>query len=416
MTRLKVLHLAPQARVPDRMTRATFIDEEIRAVAAAGIEVFVLSAAIPADTHSGSVWLKSIPARRSLSNRLKASRLLVRPVAGLPVRNWTDPRHWYQCGWFEYIAAKVVLDEGIDLIHSHFAWPNGQGGMIARAMTGRPLVAVFRGNDLLTSPEIGYGARRKPAFDRAVRGLLRTADRTIYFSDTMRRKAVELGASPETARLLHKGVNTERFFVAKDRTALRQELGFGTRPMIMTVAGLITRKGVHHILEALARLRGSHDFTFVIVGQGPERARLAELSGQLGLQDKTVFMGRVDRQMIPKYFAACDLFVLASLVDAAPNVILEAMSAGRPVVTTASGGAGEFTKDGETGFVVPVADTGALAARIQSLLSNPALCEQFGAEGRRRAVIEFSNGRMASDIIDVYRDLMSEGPRNRVAV
>jgi glycosyltransferase involved in cell wall biosynthesis len=407
--------MTPQPRVAGRVTRATFMDEEIRALAAKGINAYILSTDLPADTQSGSVWLKSIPARRSLVNRVQATRLLVRPVAGLPVPNWADPRMWYRCGWVEHVAAQVVHEEKIDLVHSHFAWPNGQGGMIVRALTGRPLVAAFRGNDLLTSPEIGYGARHRPAFDRAVRGLLGAAERTLYFSQVMRNKGIELGAVPSRATVLHKGVDIDRFTVSEDRMALRAELGFGTKPMIMTVAGLIARKGVEDILAALARLRHDLDFTFVIVGDGPQRANLAELSDRLGLGDRTVFTGRLDRQTIPRYFAACDVFVLASLVEAAGNVVLEAMSAGRPVVCTDSGGPGEFVKDGQTGFVVPVGDTAAIAARVERLVRDTTLCEELGAAGRRRAVGEYSYDRMTADIIAIYREVLSEQSRKLMA-
>ena len=98
--------------------------------------------------------------------------------------------------------------------------------------------------------------------------------------------------------------------------------------MILTVAGLIRRKGVHHLLEAAARLRPTHDFSVVICGEGVEHERLQQLSDTLGLGDRTYFRGRVDRQAISQYFAACDVFVLASTLEAAGNVLLEAMARG----------------------------------------------------------------------------------------
>jgi glycosyltransferase involved in cell wall biosynthesis len=414
---MKVLYLTPQARIPGRLTRATFMDEEIRGLAAAGIQPFVLSTEVPADAQSGAVRITSIPARRSFRNRAKASALLVERFAGLPIPNWADPRHWYRCGWIEHVAAKVVQEEQIDLIHSHFAWPNGQGGMIVRALTGRPLIATLHGNDVLTSPAIAYGARHKPVFDRGVRILLENAERTVYFSQFMRKKAIELGAVPQTARVIRRGIDVNSFVVSPEQARVRQELGLAARPMVLTVAGLIPRKGIHHILEALHRLRSHQDFTFVVVGDGPERANLEALSAQLGLTTHVVFTGRVDRQTVPKYFAACNVFVLASLVEAQGIVLLEAMSAGRPVVCTESGGPPEFVQDGHTGFVVPVGDTEALAGRIKLLLQNPTMSEQFGAAGRRRAVAEFSSDRMISDLAEIYEGVLRErSSREPVAI
>jgi glycosyltransferase involved in cell wall biosynthesis len=413
---MRVLYLVPQPKVPGRVAKSTFMDEEIRALAAAGIDAFVLSTKVPSDTHMGSVRLMSTSARDSALNRIQASTLLVRRVEGVPVPNPAEPRNWFVAALLEHVAAKIIHEERIDVIHSHFAWPMGQGGIIASAKTGRPLVATLRGNDLVMLEAVGYGRRRRPPFDRAVRRLLKKADRTIYFSQHMHRKGLELGANPAVATVLPKGVDVARFTPCGDRVALRQELGFGPRPMILTVGGLIRIKGVDHVLKALARLRGELDFSLAIVGEGPERETLKELSAQLGLTEQTVFTGRLDRATIPKYFAACDVFIHASLTEAAGNVVLEAMSAGRPVVCTDSGGPGEFVRDGQTGFVVPVADVEAIAARVKFLLQNATVCDQLGAAGRRRAVAEYSYDRMTGDIIDVYQDLLKRCSPERAAV
>src|SRR5690606_10183055 len=111
------------------------------------------------------------------------------------------------------------------------------------------------------------------------------------------------------------------------------------------------------------------------------------------------------------YFAACDVFVLASIMEAAGNVLFEAMAAGRPVVCTDSGGPGEYIVDGETGYVVPVGDTAAMAARIGMLLGDPALQDRLGQEGHRRTVGEFGYDRMVTDLVRVYRDVLAERHR-----
>jgi glycosyltransferase involved in cell wall biosynthesis len=240
--------------------------------------------------------------------------------------------------------------------------------------------------------------------------LLGVADRTVYFSNYMRERAIALGARPGSARLIRKGVDVTRFNVAADRVALRRELGLATRPMILTVAGLIPRKGVHCILRALSRLADVVDFSFVICGDGPERGRLEQLTAQLGLTHRVVFKGYVDRKTIPKYFAACDVFVLASIVEAAGNVLFEAMSAGRPVVCTDSGGPQEYIRDGETGYVVPVGDVGAFASRIHQLLADPGLQDRLGSEARRVTTGEFEYARMVTDLIEVYRELVARVP------
>jgi glycosyltransferase involved in cell wall biosynthesis len=406
---VKVLYLVPQPKRPDRLGAYTFLDEEIEAIAAAGIDAYVLSTAAPVDDERQRVHVRSVTARRSARTRVRAATFLVRHLRSIPGGNRWHVAKTYRSARMEHLAAEIVRHEGIDLIHSHFGWPQGFGGLLARADTGRPLVATLRGTDILVDPTINYGRRVDPCFDRAVLRLLRAADRTVYFSTYMRDRGVVLGASAENARVIRKGVDLTHFSTGGDRRALRRELGLPERPMILTVAGLIPRKGVHHILEALASLRHDTDFTFVVCGDGPERARLEALSAQLGLTGRVVFAGRVNRQIIPKYFAACDVFVLASLVEAAGNVLFEAMAAARPVVCTDSGGPSEYVKDGETGFVVPVGDPSILSRRVRQLLKDPELQERLGREGRRRTVGEFDYGRMVTDLIDVYREVVRAG-------
>ena len=102
------------------------------------------------------------------------------------------------------------------------------------------------------------------------------------------------------------------------------------------------------------------------------------------------------------------MFVLASTIEAAGNVLLEAMAAARPVVCTASGGPAEYVRDGETGFVVPVGDVPALAARLRLLLDDPALANRFGEQGLRLAQDGYRFDRMTGDIVQLYQDLLAE--------
>ena len=125
----------------------------------------------------------------------------------------------------------------------------------------------------------------------------------------MRNRGVSLGAQADRARVVDKGVDRSRFEPAKNRQKLKRQLNLPERPMILSVGGLIPRKGVHLLLEAAARLRDTHDFSVVICGEGAERERLQKLSETLDISNRTYFLGRVERDTMPAYFAACDVFV-----------------------------------------------------------------------------------------------------------
>jgi glycosyltransferase involved in cell wall biosynthesis len=403
---MKVLYLVPQPKTPGRIGAYTFLDEEIQALAGRGVEAYVLSRVADQDTQVGRVHLVSMTARTTVASRLSAARYLVRRVDGLPLRSVRYPLRAFRAAWTETVAATVVRTEGIDLIHSHFAWPQGLGGALTRVLTGLPLVASLRGTDILVDPTIGYGRQANPYFGQSLARLLQSADRTVYFSRYMRDHGIGLGARPETTRVIRKGVDLSHFSPVADRVALRQTLGLDPRPMILTVAGLISRKGIDHLLAAVARVRQRHDVTLVICGDGPDRGKLESVAAGLGLADRVVFTGRVARDVIPRYFAACDVFALASVMEAAGNVLFEAMASARPIVCTDAGGPGEYVVDGQTGFVVPVADSEALASRIRLLLDDPVLADRLGAEGRRRTIDEFDYDRMVSDLLEVYREVL----------
>ncbi len=298
----------------------------------------------------------------------------------MPLANLADVEQSYRSLRVERFAAEVIERDDIALVHSFFGWPRGFGGLLASAATRRPLIAGIRGSDVNVLPALNYGARLDPSFDRAVRRLLRAADRTVFVSEFLRRQGLALGARPEASRVILKGVHLDRFSVTRDRSAARQSVGAGPEPLILAVAGLVTIKGLNHVLDALALVKASgRRFSFVVCGEGPERAALESQAKQLGLWQDCTFPGKIPRDTIASYFAAADLLVHGSLIEASGNVLLEAMASGLPIVCTDAGGPAEYVSDGETGFVVPVADPPAMAKRIVTLLDDPALRLRFGS-------------------------------------
>ena len=399
---MRVLYLVPQPKREGQLARYSFLNEEIRALSAAGVEAVVLSRATLEER----------------STRLRASAqalpFVLRRIGAIPTRNLLT-RAAYSSYRVECFAADLIRRERIDVIHSHFGWPGGLGGLLARAHTGRPLVASIRGNDILAEASINYGGRLKPFYDRAIRRLLRSADRTIYFSDWMRQQACRLGARADRCRVIRKGVNLAHFGRAQDQQASRTALGFGQRPLLLSVAGLVPRKGIAHILEALAGLKDTHDFSYVVCGEGPQRDDLIALTRRFGLEDRTTFTGRIDRAQMPAYFAACDVFVHAALLEAAGNVLLEAMAAGRPVVCTDAGGPAEYVHHGTTGYVVAVGDVAGLRAYLGRLLDDAALRDRLGAAGQAWALQYADYPRMIKEIVGVYDEVLRTHPARHVA-
>ena len=403
---LRVLYLAPPSPKAGRLSRYSFLDEEIRALADRGIHAYVLSRDGDAASDDGHVHVRVLP-DDSAEERRKTLTFLARHFTRIPFRNLVDVRQVYRSVRVERFAADLIARESISLIHSYFGWPRGFGGQLAAAATGVPLVAGVRGSDVNTIAELDYGARLNPSFDRAIRRLLKNADRTIFVSDFLKRQGLALGARGEVAQVVMKGVRLDHFTVNVDRQAAKESVGSGNAPMILAVGGLVKIKGLHHVLEALAIVKASgRAFSFVVCGEGDERDALAQQAKSLGLAECLTLSGKVPRDRIASYFAAADLFVHGSIIEASGNVLLEAMASGLPIVCTDAGGPGEYVKHGSTGFVVPVADPQSMASQILRLLDDAGLRQQFGASGRALALRAYGYDRMIDETVDAYQRVL----------
>ena len=397
---MRVLYLVPPASGGTALARYSFLIEDAHALAAAGVDVFVLSP-VPLPPQPRGIHVRVWQERPTVRALAAVAGLTLRQWPPAPIANLHDPATWRGLR-VEHAAIELIRAERIDLIHSHFGYPKGFGGVIAGRATGVPVLASFHGTDLLMDRSLNYGRSLDTFYRRMLPGLLRSADATLYYSDFMRREGVRLGADPDTASVIPWGIDVEAFRGTTDPAIARQRLGLPDRPMVLSVSGLIARKGLDTVLRALARLRDTHDFTYVVCGEGPERAALEHLSATLGIADRVRFIGRVARQTMPDYFAAADVFTHGAILEAAGLVLIEAMASSRPVVCTASGGPDEYVAHGTTGTVVPVRDDAAMAAAISAFLADPVASARAGRAGRARAVHAFSRERLTRDLLETY--------------
>jgi len=174
------------------------------------------------------------------------------------------------------------------------------------------------------------------------------------------------------------------------------DLPLNTRYRLITVCRLTTWKGVDGLIEAVA---GLPQVGLVIVGDGPEWARLDGLAQKLGVTGRVHFAGRVSQERVYAYLRACDLFVLNSSYEGLPHVVLEALAAGLPVVATNVGGIPEAVADGVNGRLVAVGDTAALQAALVEMLD--ARSRPSGNRGTGLLPDRFTTERMAADTLAV---------------
>jgi len=200
------------------------------------------------------------------------------------------------------------------------------------------------------------------------------------------------------------GIDLSRFDRASASDALREELGLGASHVVGIVAKLSPVKGHEHFLRAASRVRERRDdVTFLIVGDGPLRAELESLTAKLKLTDAVRFVGV--REDIPEVLGLMDVFVLSSLSEGAPNVILEAMAAGVPVVASNVGGVPDVVRDGETGRLVKPGDPAGLADAVLRILDDETRAGLMGGLARKIVRAEHNIDDVVEYVQQVFEGL-----------
>jgi glycosyltransferase involved in cell wall biosynthesis len=208
------------------------------------------------------------------------------------------------------------------------------------------------------------------------------------------------------AFLLHNAIISRAPVSVPDVARLRGELGLPAQATVVgSVGRLAEQKGYRYLLEAIPTVLAScPDVRFVLIGDGELRASLEAMAEQMGIAGHLVFAGL--RPNAELYYPAMDLFVLPSIWEGLPTVVLESMASGVPVVATDIAGARELVQEGITGWLVPPADPSSLAAAILDALARPETRAAFAACAAREVLPQFDLGFVADRYEDLYHQLI----------
>jgi phosphatidylinositol alpha-1,6-mannosyltransferase len=261
-------------------------------------------------------------------------------------------------------------------------WTGALLGALPRSIAGLPRFGIItHGKELLLARS---GPRASGAFAAVIRTVLNRADVIFAVSEYTAALARERGAHPSRVRRLHLGVDAEIFF--PDAAAMPAEICAAAGPFLVTVARLVPRKGIDTAIEAVAELvRDRPELSYLVIGDGPDRARLQSLVTSRGLQDRVHLLGELPADGLRRVLRAADLFVLASREDTQARdvegfglVLLEAQASGVPVIAARSGGMPDALREGESGLLVPQDDPSSLARAMRQLLGDPQRLERMG--------------------------------------
>ena len=296
--------------------------------------------------------------------------------------------------------AKAIRACGAQLVHTHGGTAGFYGRLAARWVGDIRTVHTYHGIHYLHDKRIRIRFAHR-AIDRF---LLRWTDEVICVANSDKDLALrEKLALPDHVSVIYNGIDLarSRMSVAGDRRTGQRNDHF----IVGTVGRLHEQKGHIYLLQAAALIHQAYPRArFRIIGDGPLRESLEAQSRALGVDGIVEFLGA--RNDVPAQLRQFDLFILPSLWEGLPYVLLEAMAAGLPIVTTGVDGVKEMIADGREGIVVPSRNARALAAAVVDLMGNGARRANLGVNGARVVEERFSLDAMIDQTVNVYSRAM----------
>ena len=299
---------------------------------------------------------------------------------------------------------RLKRQKRLDILDAHFAYPDGYAATLLGRWLGVPVTITLRGTETrhIASP------RLKPLVQVA----LNRASRVFSVSESQRQVAIASGADPSKVLVVGNGVDIAKF-TPLDQADCRSQLGLGPATRVMvTVGGLVERKGFHRVIGALPEiLEKFPDCVYLIVGgpsaEGDWTDKLKQLVLQKGLSGAVRFLGPLAPEKLSVVLSAADVFVLSTRNEGWANVLLEAMACGLPVVATDVGGNKEVVCRPDLGNIVPFDDHAALVTAL-----NSALASTWDKQAIRKYAQANTWGSRVSTLVGEFQALV---PENRQA-
>jgi len=296
------------------------------------------------------------------------------------------------------LARKLHAEQPFDIVDAQFFWPDGPAAArIARAL-GLPLSIKARGADIHH-----WGA--KPWAREAMLAAARQADGLLAVSEALATDMAALGMDRGKITTHYTGLDRDLFRPLhhdglRKRVANEFQLKLGQGPLFVTVGALIDRKGQELVIRALEELPGH----VLMIGKGPDRARLHDLAARLGVGRRVHFLGSVDHNQLAVILSAADAMILPSASEGLANAWIEALACGTPIVIADAGGAREVVTGPEAGRIV-AREPGAIAVAVRELLADPPERERVAGYAAR-----FSWQANAAALAEHYERILQNRP------
>jgi len=288
---------------------------------------------------------------------------------------------------------QVIEDQGLDLMHVHYAIPHAASALLARDMNGGdlPIVTTLHGTDITL---VG----RHPSYHRITRHCIDRSDAVTSVSDWLALETAEIFGTERELVTIPNFVDTERFRPGNGEH-LRQRYAPHGEKLLLHASNFRPVKRAGFLLDVFTRLKRMDQAVLLLAGDGPELGSMRQRVRELGLDEKVHFLGAWDdmESLLP----AADLFLLPSAHESFGLVALEAASCGVPSLVTDRGGPPEHIETGVNGFLLDPEDADAWAATVDRLLASDELRERISAQARSRVLDRYR----LDAVVDQYEAL-----------
>jgi teichuronic acid biosynthesis glycosyltransferase TuaC len=281
-----------------------------------------------------------------------------------------------------------------DLIDAHFVYPDGFAAVLLGKVFNKKVILNARGSDVNIYANLNI-------IRQLVKYALRRAEYVTAVSENLRKKILLLGIGPDKVKVVPSGVDTAKFF-RMDLKEARQALGLPQdKKIIVSVGHLIEGKGFQFLVEAMSLLK-REDAELFIIGEGEYRAALEKLIDRLGVGSRVKGVGERPHEELYKWYSAADLFCLTSLREGRPNVVLEALSCGTPVVSMDQWGLSELI-DQDRGILLNSYDPSVIVKTIDE-----ALAKTWDRQAISAYMKDFSWEKTAEAAVDIFKQALKK--------
>jgi glycosyltransferase involved in cell wall biosynthesis len=257
----------------------------------------------------------------------------------------------------------IITRHNSDIIDFHWVFPDGIGGLEWARKLGKKTVVTVRGNEAIHFFE-------RDEVRKIIQRKLSYFDHVVTVSTDLKTKILaDYSVDPSKVTVISNGIDSEKFFLM-DKLEARSMCGLHTdQKYIITICRLSKEKGLDHLLKSFAKL-DSQQTRLIIIGDGPLKVSLITLSETLGIADRVDFHGVIDHREACAWYNAADIFCLPSLWEGCPNVVIESLACGTPVVASNVGGIPDLISGDDYGYLVPPGDADALSSALENALNH----------------------------------------------